>query len=139
MIPINEDTRGNEAYYIGMDPPNNHIALWTNDTGADVAKGDVVILGPLVCIADEDIANGERGSLNCGDGDIVVTAQIAGGSVFATIGQEVWYDPATGLVQDTSANNLYGLGPLYGILTDGGAIGFLKRRYWVREAFYAET
>jgi predicted RecA/RadA family phage recombinase len=138
-FPVNEDTTGDENFYVAMDPPNNHAFPWTNDTGADVAKGDVVILGPLVGIADEDIEAGYEGSLNIGDGDVILTAQVAVGSTFVTVGQEVWYDPATGLVQDTSANNLYGLGPSVAVLSDNGVVAFLKRRYWVREAFYAET
>ena len=138
-IPINEDTRANQAFWAGMDPPNNHLFPWDNDTGADVDKGDLVIWGPLVGIVDQDIVSGEEGSINIGEGDIVGTAQIAVGSTFAVRGAEVWYDPATGLVQDTSANNLYGIGTLVATLTDDGAIAFLKRRYWVREAFYAET
>lgn len=139
-FPVNENTTGDENFHVIMDPPNNHLFPWTNDTGADVAKGDVVILGPLVGIADEDIATGDEGSLNIGDGDGVLTAQVAPGSTFVTPGQEVWYDPATGLVQDTSANNLYGIGVnVRDALSADGVLAFLKRRYWVREAFYAET
>lgn len=137
-LPATEDTRGDEDYTILQEGPNNHIP-WTNDTGADVAKGDIVILGPLVCLADQDIASLAAGTLEIQDGSLVGTAQIAAGSTFAVIGAEVWYNPATGEVQDTSANNLYGIGVVGVVLNAAGVMYFLKRRYWVREAFYAET
>lgn len=41
---------------------------WTNGTGAAVLAGAVVVAGNLLCVALEDIANGESGTVgtNCG-------------------------------------------------------------------------
>lgn len=137
-LPANEDARANANFYIVQPGPNNHIP-YTNATGVDIAAGDVVIIGALIGIADQDIANGAAGTLDIEDGAIANTAQVAAGSTFATIGQEVWYDPTTGEVQDTSANNLFGIGLLATILAADGHITFMKRRYWTTESFYTET
>jgi predicted RecA/RadA family phage recombinase len=137
-LPANEDTRANANNYIGFEPPNNHIP-WTNDTGGDLAKGDVVIVGPYVGILDCDIAADETGTINIADGAVVDSQQVAAGSTFATRNIEVWYNPTTGEYQDTSDNNLYGVGAVLAVLNANGTFAYLKRRYWVREAFYAET
>lgn len=138
-LPAQEDTTLDKDYYAGCYmPPGDHIP-WTNTTGVTVPAGRVVIYGPYVGITDQELIAGATGTINISDGEVIDTAQVAAGSVFGTLAAECWYDPATGDIQDTSANNLYGIGALVSIMGADGAVGFIKRRYWVREAFYAET
>ena len=37
---------------------------WTNDTGSDVASGDVVVVGHVLAVAETDIADTEAGSVS---------------------------------------------------------------------------
>jgi hypothetical protein len=136
-IPINEDTRGLQKNYI-LSEAVEHIP-YTNGTMLAMKAGDAVIIGPYFGILDADIAAGETGTASICDGEVTNTAEVAGGSTFPTEHAEVWFNPTTGKYQDTSANNLYGVGTVLAPLGADGAFSFIKRRLWVREAFYSET
>jgi len=50
----------------------NHVQpgkrmLWENTTGSDVASGDPVIVGGMVCVAAVDIADTETGNVAVGE------------------------------------------------------------------------
>jgi predicted RecA/RadA family phage recombinase len=135
-IPINEDTRANAKNFVHFEVVD-HID-YTNG-GAALKAGDARIAGPYFGIADQDIANAADGTLDITDGEIVDTEQVAAGSTFAVPHAEVWFNPVTKKYQDTSANNLYGVGTVIKIMDAGGSFRFIKRRFWVREEFYADT
>ena len=138
MIPISEDTRGNQKYFVVAEAVE-HIEYYNASAVNTIKAGDPLIIGPYFGIADADILPLETGTATICDGEVVNTAQVAAGSTFPTVHTEVWYDPATKKVHDTSANNLYGIGTVIRAMDANGEFAFIKRRLWVREAFYSET
>lgn len=79
------------------------VIEWTNDTGSDVAAGDVVDLTNLVGVAQDDIANGESGILHVKgvftlpkDDNLVVSQ-----------GDRVYYDTSNAEVDKTAEDQTY--------------------------------
>jgi predicted RecA/RadA family phage recombinase len=137
MIPANEDARANQKNWI-LEEAVQHIE-YLNSTMVTKKAGDAVIIGPYFGILDADILAGETGTATIWDGEAVNTSEVAVGSTFPTLHAEVWFNPTTGKYADASANNLYGVGTVISTMDANGAFSFIKRRFWVREAFYSET
>ncbi len=127
-----EDTRANFNCYVVKDAPVDHIR-WYNHTGSTVNPGDLIIVGPWVCVVDEEIENHEYGSL-CVAGGVLVNVRpglIADGTTFATFGQEVYFNPTTGHFHDTTDAGRYLVGYLRRVTDADGSFAFEKRRYAV--------
>ena len=78
---------------------------WTNSTGSDVASGDVVVVGTLVCVAMVDIGNGKSGGL--ATSGVYELAAITTGAF--TQGAALYWDAtAKKLTTVTTSNTLAG-------------------------------
>jgi len=109
----------------------DHIRL-NNDTGDDLDQYDITVIGDYVCIADEDIDDGDVGSFHVEDGIILQAGDdefTDQEETFATVNQIVYFDSATGLLSDTSTSGYYAIGQLVEIRNSEGVIRFSKFRY----------
>lgn len=70
-------------------------------SGADVAAGDVLVIGDTIQIAHLNIPDGELGALAAGGGVYDVDKDGAGAVAF-TDGQTVYWDPATNRATPTA-------------------------------------
>lgn len=132
VIPATEDTRADLDCFEIINTNNDTIEV---AAPANHAAGDFQIWGPYCGIWNSDVLLGAEGSLRVKDGIGVLTSQIAAGAVFATAGQEVWYNPITDQFTDTEAAGLFGVGPLGAEMNADGVIAFYKRRYWIANSF----
>jgi predicted RecA/RadA family phage recombinase len=72
---------------------------WTNDTGADVSSGDVVVVGSQIGVAAVDIADGASGT-------VVMEGVFALPKVSAAViaqGESVIWDASEGACEDDQA------------------------------------
>lgn len=82
------------------------VMPYTNETVADIASGDVVLVGNKVCVAMGDIAVGASGSLACEE--VWELPKVAA----TAIGQGVtvyWDDTAKNITSTATANTLAGI------------------------------
>lgn len=101
-----------------------------NDTGADLVQYQFAIVGPYAAVADEAIADGAVGSFHVEEGiQVHATALHATENTFGTVGNPVYWDPASKTFSDTVQNGYYLVG--YVILTKDakGVVVFEKARY----------
>lgn len=74
---------------------------YTNDTGSDIAREDLILIGSMVAVANEDIANGATGTVST-DGIHVVkkdATQAMG------LGVKLYYNAANKQLTTTSSGN----------------------------------
>ena len=113
----------------------NHIIL-NNDTGSDLAQYEMTVIGGLSLIADEAIANGATGSFHVETGICFQTDDFeAGEDTFATVNQDVFWNPATGDFSDTETAGYYKVGVLKEIKNANGVILVTKNR----QAVYSDV
>jgi hypothetical protein len=88
----------------------DHINL-INDTGADLSQYELTVIGGLVVIADEAIANGARGSFHCEENLLIqIDDFVSGEDTFGTADAAVYWKPTTGEFSDTSTSTYYKVG-----------------------------
>ena len=72
-------------------------------SGADVAAGDVVVVGDLIAIATDKIVDGVRGSLAI-EGIFSMPKAVTSGSALG-IGTKVYWDNGNSIVSTTAGSN----------------------------------
>jgi len=108
-----------------------HVRI-ANDTGAALLQYELAVVGPFAGVADEVIAIDAVGSFHVEEGIQVQTSNLQTGELtFATIGQKVFFDTATGKVSDTLTVGYYLIGHLLTVKDSDGVILFEKERYAV--------
>ncbi len=76
------------------------VMPWINDTGSDVAAGDIVAFADMVGLAMGDIADGEAGSLaTCEVWELPKEAALA-----IDQGDQVYWDDSAGEIDKTDTN-----------------------------------
>lgn len=105
----------------------------TNGTGAPVAQGSFVVNHGFAAVAEKAIASGAVGPWWVEEG-IQVRAKgaaklKAGEDTFGTLGQEVYWDPASDKFSDTLTAGYYAVGRLTVIKSAAAGITFDKYRY----------
>lgn len=139
-LPTSEDTRAKYSCFV-EEIHRDHIVV-TNGSGADISQGDFVVAGntggasgqAVFCgVADEDIADGETGTINIQEGILVQADDfVAAEDTFATYGQDVFYKVATKEFSDTSTAGYFKVGLLTDVKSGDGVIKFDKFRYGVK-------
>jgi len=103
-----------------------------NDTGSDIEQYEFAVIEPFAGIADEDIASAASGSFAVAENLEVQTDDLATSEdTFATLGQPVYFDPATSTFSDTYNATYYLVGYLVTVKDSNGVIVFEKQRYAV--------
>ena len=82
---------------------DGNTLYWTNSSGVDVAKDDVVVVGSLVGIATKNIANGDSGALNL-RGVVLVPL---GASETISQGQKLYAQGNSMAVTGTATSNTF--------------------------------
>lgn len=77
------------------------IMAWTNDTGSDVASGDVVKVGNRVGVALGDIASTEEGSVAMSE--VFEVPKVA--ALAVTAGDDLYWDVLDGNMNKTASGN----------------------------------
>jgi len=104
----------------------DHIVL-NNNTGADLAQYEFTVIGELCLIADDAIVDGETGSFHAGTTLIIQTDDLeTGEDTFATVNQDVYWNPTSGDFSDTETDTYYKVGTLKTIKDTNGMIVFVK-------------
>lgn len=107
----------------------DHVRI-KNETGADIDQYQFAIVGPYAAVADEDIADDAVGSFHVEEGIQIQTDELhATQNAFATIGNPVYWDPATETFSDTLTATYYLVGYLLQAKNSDGMIVFEKERY----------
>jgi hypothetical protein len=107
----------------------DHVRI-KNETGADIDQYQFAIVGPYAAVADEDIADDAVGSFHVEEGIQIQTDELhAAQNTFATIGNPVYWDPATETFSDTLTATYYLVGYLLQVKNSDGMIVFEKERY----------
>lgn len=107
----------------------DHVRI-KNETGADIDQYQFAIVGPYAAVADEDIADDAVGSFHVEEGIQIQTDELhAAQNTFATIGNPVYWDPATETFSDTLTATYYLVGYLLQVKNSEGMIVFEKERY----------
>ena len=110
---------------------NDHVRF-ENDTGADLVQYEATVVGPYAAVADEAIKGGEVGSFHVEEGiQCQISDLVYGEDTFDTVGQPVYFDPATGDFSDTDDAGYYLWGYLVLAKDSKGMIVVEKRRYAV--------
>lgn len=76
------------------------VITWTNATGSAVSSGDVVVVGEILGVALEDIANNASGSVGIRG---VYTVPKVSGAVIAQ-GESLTWDVSAGAFDDNAAS-----------------------------------
>ena len=109
----------------------DHVRI-ANDTGAELAQYEFAVVGPFAAVADDVIANAAVGSFHVEEGIQVQASNLTDTEdTFATIGQKVYFDTATGKFSDTLTDGYYLVGHLLTVKDSDGVILFEKERYAV--------
>lgn len=107
----------------------DHVRI-KNETGADIDQYQFAIVGPYAAVADEDIADDAVGSFHVEEGIQIQTTDLhATQNTFATVGNPVYWDPATSKFSDTLTATYYLVGYLLQAKNSDGVIVFEKARY----------
>lgn len=69
-------------------------------SGADIALGQVKLVGDIPCIAHRPITDGEKGALAAGGGVYTVTGDAA-----IAVGKKVYWNDSANKVTETSSGN----------------------------------
>lgn len=111
----------------------------TNDTGADLAKNELSVIGKLVVVAAEAVASAAVGSFDTEDGGIIQADDLkTTEDTFGTVGQAVYFDPSSGEFSDTATVGYYEIGQLVTAQDADGMIEFIRMR-WANEIESDET
>jgi len=106
----------------------DHIVL-TNDTGAALAQYELTVIGGLVLVADEAIANGATGSFHVEENLVLqVNTFVAAEDTFGTANADVFWKPTTGEFSDTSTAGYYKVGIVQEVKDSSGVVKVLKAR-----------
>lgn len=113
---------------------NNRLAApnvnLNNSTGAALVQYELTVIGGLVLIADEAIADGVVGSFYSEDGATCQISEfVAGELTFGTVNAPVFFDPATGDFSDTSTIGYYPVGIVKTIKNSAGVVEVLLQRH----------
>jgi hypothetical protein len=109
----------------------DHVRI-ANDTGAELAQYEFAVVGPFAAVADEVILEDAVGSYHVEEGIQIQASNLtAAEDTFATIGQKVFFDTATGKFSDTLTVDYYLVGHLLTVKDSDGVILFEKERYAV--------
>lgn len=127
-LPANEDTRSDYNNFI-INEECNHLPI--PEAAANYTKLDMVISVPWCGLADQTVVAGNPFTIHVKEGIRVRSSQIAPGENFNTFGQEVWFDPATGMYYDDEDTGRYLVGYVRDVVNADGVFGFEKRRYVV--------
>lgn len=103
-----------------------------NGTGAILYQGELTVLGRLVAVANEQVGIAAIGAFDTEDGAIVQATDLeTSEDTFATNGQNVYFNPATGQFSDTATVGYFLVGQLVagGTKDSGGMIIFAKQRW----------
>ena len=104
----------------------DHIVL-NNDTGADLAQFEFTVIGELCLVADEKIVDGETGSFHVEANLVIQSDDLeTGEDTFATVNQDVYWNPSSGDFSDTENDTYYKVGTLKTIKDSDGMIVFVK-------------
>ncbi len=122
-----------EMVFIDKEPAGNLVL--TNDTGADLKKGDFAVVMGFAGVADQDVADGETGSFAVADGLLIQAGNfVSGQNTFALANEDVYWNAATGganshkKFSDAKTNGYFKVGKLVKAKKDG-VIVFNKFRY----------
>ncbi len=122
-----------EMVFIDKEPAG-HLVL-TNDTGADLKKGDFAVVMGFVGVADQDVADGETGSFAIADGLLIQAGNfVSGEDGFTLANENVYWNkstvPAAGhrKFSNTKTIGYFKVGKLVKAKSDG-VIVFNKFRY----------
>ena len=130
--------RLNQVYIRNADASSHRLY---NNTGATLYQGELTVLGRLVVVANEEVANGAIGGFDSQDGKIIQTDDLkAGENTFGTNNQNVYLYPTTGQLSDTATVGYMLIGQLTagGTKSAAGVIEFVARR-WADEIESDET
>ena len=120
----------NETVYIEKELCT-HVRI-ANDSGADLVQYEFAVVGPYAAVADDIIVADAVGSIHVEEGIQVQTTDLhATQNTFATIGQKVYWDTASGTFSDTSTAAYYLVGHLITVKDTNDMILFEKERYAV--------
>lgn len=127
-FPVSGDTAEEFKNFVKMEGQDHKRNL---PFPAGCTQGDMIVVEPWCGIADETVAAaaGATVSAHVKEGIRVVSRQIAVGSTFNTVGQEVWFNPVDGLYYDTEDDGLYLVGYVDEVTDADGTFAFEKRRY----------
>lgn len=107
----------------------DHVRI-KNGTGGDLDQYQFAIVGPYAAVADEDVAENAVGSFHVEEGIQIQTTDLhATQNTFATVGNPVYWDPATSKFSDTLTEDYYLVGYLLQAKNSDGVIVFEKERY----------
>lgn len=107
----------------------DHVRI-KNGTGGDLDQYQFAIVGPYAAVADEDVAENAVGSFHVEEGIQIQTTDLhAAQNTFATVGNPVYWDPATSKFSDTLTEGYYLVGYLLQAKNSDGVIVFEKERY----------
>ncbi len=122
-----------EMVFIDKEPAGNLVL--TNDTGADLKKGDFAVVMGFAGVADQDVADGKTGSFAVADGLLIQAGNfVATQDAFTLANEDVFWNqntaPAAGhkKFSDTRLNGYFKVGKLVKAKKDG-VIVFNKFRY----------
>ncbi len=122
-----------EMVFIDKEPAG-HLEM-TNDTGADLKKGDFCVVMGFAGVADQSIAAGETGSFAVADGLLIQAGNfVSGQDTFAIANENVYWNQNTApeaghrKFSNTKTNGYYKVGKLVKA-KEGGVIVFNKFRY----------
>lgn len=118
----------NNTVYIEKEKCD-HVRI-KNGTGANLVQYEFAIVGPFAAVADEIIENGAVGSFHVEEG---IQVQADGlhetQNTFGTVGNPVYWDPATKTFSDTLTAGYLIVGHLLRAKDGKGVIVFEKARY----------
>jgi hypothetical protein len=116
------------ATVINNRPAAPNVIL-NNDTGTALVQYELTVIGNLVVIADEAIANGAEGSFyNVEGATIQISDFVVGEDTFATENAVVYFDPATGDFSDTDTLTYYPIGIVKTIKNANSVVEVLIQR-----------
>lgn len=83
---------------------HGHVTFVDHTPGADVAAGDVIVIGNCIRIAHSDIKSGVLGALAAGGGIYEVPKASGGGSAIAN-GASVFWDDTNNVITTTASTH----------------------------------
>jgi hypothetical protein len=121
--------RLNQVFDLKADAQSHRLY---NGTGAQLEAGELTVLGRIVAVAAQAVANAAIGAFDTEDGKVLRSDDLkAGENTFGTNNQNVYFDPVGGKLSDTATVGYFLIGQLTesGTKDAAGNIEFVCRRW----------